>query len=111
MALDTYKYDAANNGLDAATVYNAQTNQPFSSGQDFLNAGGDWSTVQTRHVNVALNPSTTTNTATLSQAPVTNSDISSIIAQNQKFQESVLGYMAPTSQETQAGQKLNELQT
>lgn len=46
--METYKYNTAYNDLSADTVYDAATNKPFSSAQEFLNAGGDWNTIQTR---------------------------------------------------------------
>lgn len=97
--------------MAAETVYRADNNQPFSSGDEFLQAGGDWNTIQTRKVDVKLNPSTTTNTNTLTADTITNNDIQSLIAQNQKFQESVLGYMTPTSAEVTQAEKVNKFQT
>lgn len=96
-----YKYD------NSPTVYNAQSNQGYETPDQLFAAGGarDFSNVSTRQVNVALTPSTTTNTNTLSAPPVTNNDIQSLLAQNQKFQQQVLSSMAPSAQETAAGQE------
>lgn len=48
MALAAYKYNTAQNGLSADTVYDAATNKPFSSGDEFLKAGGSWGNIQVR---------------------------------------------------------------
>src|SRR3990167_1887979 len=62
-------------------------------------------------VNVSLTPSTTTNTNVLSAPPITTQDIQSLLTENQKFQQQVLGYISPTADETAVGTRLNTLQT
>ncbi len=113
---------------DSPTVYGQTStgqNIAFENQDQFLGSGGHFSQVQisnspianpvnysqwiqSRTVPVSLNPSTTTNTNALTAPPVTNSDINSLLSQNQQFQQQVVGLMQPSADETAAAQQKNQ---